>query len=211
MKSLRFVLPVLAAALVLASCAAKLPQADVDAANAAFAEATTAQAAALAADSFKVASDANDALQANLNAKDYGKTKALAKALLDASTKAKTDAATGLEAAKAEITQLGTDIAAEIPAIQKNLAKGRREEGQGRQQGDQGRPRRRPQGSRRCPGSHGRRRFRHRPQGPQGFPRRLQGRSLRRWFRRVSFFSMKNEKPPQGGFFCVVLPTSLTL
>jgi hypothetical protein len=123
MKSLRFVLPVLAAALVLASCAAKLPQADVDAANAAFADATTAQAAALAADSFKVASDANDALQANLNAKDYGKTKALAKALLDASTKAKADAATGLEAAKAEIAQLGTDIAAEIPAIQKNLAK----------------------------------------------------------------------------------------
>jgi hypothetical protein len=123
MKSLRLALPLVAIALVLASCAAKLPQAEVDAANAAFAEAKTAQADVLAIESFKVASDSNDALQANLNAKDYGKTKALAKALLDSSTKAKTDAATGLESAKAEIAQLGTDIGAEIPAIQKNLAK----------------------------------------------------------------------------------------
>jgi hypothetical protein len=121
MKYLRFVLPVVAVALVLASCTAKLPQADVDAANAAFAEAKTAQADVLAADSYKAASDANDALQANLNAKNYGKTKALAKTLLDASTKAKTDAAAGLDAAKANVTQLGTDIAAEVTSIQKNL------------------------------------------------------------------------------------------
>jgi hypothetical protein len=117
MKYLRFALPVVALALVFASCAAKLPQADVDAANAAFADAKTAQADVLAADSYKAASDANDALQANLNAKDYGKTKNLAKALLDASTKAKTDAATGLEAAKAEITQLGTDLPAEVTSL----------------------------------------------------------------------------------------------
>jgi hypothetical protein len=117
MKYLRFALPVVAAALVFASCAAKLPQADVDAANAAFADAKTAQADVLAADSFKAASDANDALQANLNAKDYGKTKNLAKALLDASTKAKTDAATALDAAKAESTQLATDIPAEVTSL----------------------------------------------------------------------------------------------
>jgi hypothetical protein len=121
MKYLRFALPVVALALVFASCAAKLPQADVDAANAAFAEAKTSQADVLAADSFKAANAANDALQANLNAKDYGKTKALAKALLDASAKAKTDAAAGLEAAKANVAQLGTDIAAEVTSIQKNL------------------------------------------------------------------------------------------
>src|SRR5512133_1405801 len=106
MKSLRLVLPVVAMALVLASCAAKLPQAEVDAANAAFAEAKTAQADVLAVESFKLASDSNDALQANLNAKDYGKTKKLAMALLDASAKAKTDAIAGLEAAKVEIVQL---------------------------------------------------------------------------------------------------------
>ena len=117
MKYLRFALPVVALALVFASCAAKLPQADVDAANAAFADAKTAQADVLAADSYKAASDANDALQANLNAKDYGKTKPLAKALLDASTKAKADAATGLTAAKAEITQLGTDIPAAVTSL----------------------------------------------------------------------------------------------
>jgi hypothetical protein len=121
MKTLRFALPLVALALVFASCAAKLPQADVDAANAAFAEAQTVQAQVLAADSFKAASAANDALQANLNAKDYGKTKALAKALLDASAKAKADAAAGLDAAKATVAQLGTDIAAEALSVQKNL------------------------------------------------------------------------------------------
>jgi hypothetical protein len=121
MKYLRFALPVVALSFVFASCAAKLPQADVDVANAAFAEAKTAQADVLAADSFKAASAANDALQANLNAKDYGKTKALAKTLADASAKAKADAAAGLDAAKANVAQLGTDIAAEVASIQKNL------------------------------------------------------------------------------------------
>jgi hypothetical protein len=123
MKYLRFALPLVALSLVFASCGAKLPQADVDAANAAFAQAKTAQADVLAADAFAAANAANDALQANLNAKDYGKTKALAKALLDASNAAKTGAAAGLETAKATVAQLGTDIAAEIPAIQKNYAK----------------------------------------------------------------------------------------
>jgi hypothetical protein len=123
MKYLRSAFVVLAAALLLASCAAKLPQADVDAANAAFAEAKTAQADVLAADSFKAANDANDALQANLNAKDYGKTKALAKTLLDTSKKATTDAAAGLEAAKANVAQLGTDITAEIASVNANFKK----------------------------------------------------------------------------------------
>ncbi len=123
MKYLRLALPVLALSLVFASCAAKLPQADVDAANAAFAEAKTAQAEVLAADAFTAANAANDALQANLNAKDYGKTKALAKALLDASGKAKAAATAGLETAKATVAQLVTDIGAEIPAIQKNYSK----------------------------------------------------------------------------------------
>jgi len=123
MRYLKVLLPVLALSLVFASCAAKLPQADVDAANAAFADAKAAQADVLAADSFKAASDANDALQANLSAKDYGKTKALAAALSAAALKAKTDAAAGLDAAKADVAKLGTDIAAEIPAVQKIYAK----------------------------------------------------------------------------------------
>jgi hypothetical protein len=121
MKYLRIALPLLAFALVLSSCAAKLPKAEVDAANAAFAEAQTAQADVLAADSFKAAVAANEALQANLNAKDYGKTKPLAKTLLDASKKAAADAVSGLEAAKANVAQLGTDIAAEAASVQKNL------------------------------------------------------------------------------------------
>jgi len=122
MRFLRVVAPIAAVALLFASCAAKLPQAEVDAAAAAFAEAKAAQADALAADAFKVASDANDALQSNLTAKEYGKTKALAKTLLDASASAKTAAAAGLETAKASIAQLGGDIGAEIPSLQKALA-----------------------------------------------------------------------------------------
>jgi hypothetical protein len=123
MRYLKVLLPLLALSLVFASCAAKLPQAEVDAANAAFAEAKAAQADILAADSFAAANTANEALQANLNAKDYGKTKALAKTLADASAKAKADAVTGLEAVKAEVAQLGTDIGAAIPALQKVYAK----------------------------------------------------------------------------------------
>jgi hypothetical protein len=122
MRYLKVVLPVALIAASLVACSPKLPQADVDAANAAFNDAKTAQADVFAADSWKAASDANDALQANLTAKDYGKTKALAKTLLDDSTKAKADAATGLEAAKANVTQLGTDISALLPTVQKELS-----------------------------------------------------------------------------------------
>ena len=123
MKYLKVFFSLAALSLVLASCAAKLPLADVDAANAAFAEAKTAQADVLAADSFAAASAANDALQANLNTKSYGKTKALAAALTAAAVKAKSDAVAGLEAAKTEVAQLGTDIGAEIPSAQKLYAK----------------------------------------------------------------------------------------
>jgi hypothetical protein len=122
MRYLKAVLPVAVLALLVASCAAKLPQADVDAATAAFTDAKTAQADVYAADSWKAASDANDALQANLTAKDYGKTKDLAKALLDASTKAKSDVAAGMEAAKADVAQLTTDVTALVPVVQKDLS-----------------------------------------------------------------------------------------
>jgi hypothetical protein len=122
MKYLKVALPVVALALLVAACAAKLPQSDVDAATAAFADAKAAQAELFAADSWKAASDANDALQANLASKSYGKTKALAKSLLDLSAKAKSDAAIGLEAAKGEVAQLVTEVNALLPAVQKDYA-----------------------------------------------------------------------------------------
>ena len=108
------------------ACAAKLPHAEVDAANIAFAEAQTAQAEVLAAAAFSAAAAANDALQANLNAKEYGKTKALAKTLLDASVKARIDSTAGLEAAKTDVAQLANYIAAELPAVQRNFTKAAR-------------------------------------------------------------------------------------
>jgi hypothetical protein len=122
MKQLKVVLAIAALTVLVASCAAKLPQADVDAATAALADATTAQADIYAPESFTAASDANAALTANLEAKEYGKTKNLAKALLDASTKAKADAETALEAAKADVTTLTTDVTALLPTVQDELA-----------------------------------------------------------------------------------------
>ncbi len=122
MKHLKVFLPLVALALVFASCSPKLPQADVDAANASFAAAQAAKADLYAVESFKAAAAANEALAANLTAKDYGKTKTLAKALLDASGKATTEAATGLEAAKTESAALATAVEALIPAVKKELA-----------------------------------------------------------------------------------------
>jgi hypothetical protein len=122
MKQLKVVLFTAAIVLLAASCAAKLPQADVDTANAAFTEATSAQADVYAPDSFKAASDANAALTANLEAKDYGKTKDLAKALLDASTKAKTDTDTAVTAIKTDVATLSADITALVPVVQDELA-----------------------------------------------------------------------------------------
>ncbi len=122
MKQLKVVLALAALTVLVASCAAKLPQADVDAANAAFAAATTAQADIYAPESFTAASDANAALTANLDAKEYGKTRDLAKALLDASTKAQADAETALEAAKADVTALTADVNTLLPTVQDELA-----------------------------------------------------------------------------------------
>jgi predicted nucleic acid-binding Zn-ribbon protein len=122
MKQLKVVLFSVAVVLLAASCAAKRPQADVDAANAAFAAAATVKADVYAADSFKAASDANDALTANLNAKEYGKTAALAKTLLDASNKASADANTAIEAVKGEVATLTTDVNALLPVVQEELA-----------------------------------------------------------------------------------------
>jgi len=122
MKLLKFV-PILAVALLAVACAPSIPQKDVDAANAAFADAKAAQADVFAPDSFKAASDANAALQANLDAKDYGKTADLAKAVVDASTKAKTDAAAGVDAAKADVAKLSTDVPALAALVKKELDK----------------------------------------------------------------------------------------
>jgi hypothetical protein len=116
MKYLKY-LTIVAISFALFACSAKLPQATVDAANAAFNDAKTALADQYAPESFKAASDANDALQANLIAKEYEKTEALAKAVTETATKAKDDAATGLATAKTDAATLVTDINALLPTV----------------------------------------------------------------------------------------------
>lgn len=122
MKLLKLI-PVLAVALLAVSCGPALPQKDVDAAVAAFADAKTAQADVFAADAFKIANDANDALQANLTAKEYAKTADLAKAVVDASAKAKDAAAAGLETAKTEVTKLAAEVPVLAALVKKELDK----------------------------------------------------------------------------------------
>lgn len=111
------VIGVVLVALVLFSCAPKLAQKDLDAANAVFAEAQNAKADVYAAAEFQAAQDAKAALEAELAAqeaktsgKDYKKANELIKAFADASKKAKDAAAAGMEAAKNEVAQMVTDV-----------------------------------------------------------------------------------------------------
>jgi len=122
MKLMKLV-PVFALALLAMSCAPSIPQADVDAANAAFNDAKTAQADVYAPDSFRVASNANDALQSNLSAKDYGKTADLAKAVVETSNKAKADVAAGIETVKTDVATLTTDVTTISDLVKKELDK----------------------------------------------------------------------------------------
>ena len=112
-------------ALTLFSCAPKLAQKDLDAANAAFADAQNAKADVYAPDEFKAAQDAKAALDAELAAQDaktsgksYKQANDLIKAFADASKKAKDAAATNMDKVKGEVAQLITDIDAQYAAVQ---------------------------------------------------------------------------------------------
>lgn len=129
MKYLKVVALVLAAGLVV-GCAAKLPQKDVDAANAAFADAQAAKADVYAPTEFTAAQDAKNALDTELAAqeaktsgKSYKQTATLAKALTDAAKKAKDAAATGLESAKSEVATLISDTQTVVNAVKADAAK----------------------------------------------------------------------------------------
>jgi hypothetical protein len=122
MKLLKFV-PVLALAFLAVACAPSIPQKDVDAAAAAVADVKTAQADVFAATEFKAVSDADAALQANITAKEFGKTAELAKAVVTAAEAAKTAAAAGVEAAKADVAKLVADLPATATLVKKELDK----------------------------------------------------------------------------------------
>ena len=116
MKYLKVVALVLVAALVV-SCAAKLPQKELDAASAMMTEAQNAKADVYAPTEFQAAADAKTALDTELavqdalkSGKNYKQTTALAKALLDTATKAKTAAVANVETVKNEAATLVTDV-----------------------------------------------------------------------------------------------------
>jgi hypothetical protein len=96
------------------------PTADVDAAKASIANASTAGAADYAAESLKAAEDAQAALDAELKAqegkwvKSYDKAKELAAAAKAAGEKAAADTTAGKEKAKADATQAIADAKAAL-------------------------------------------------------------------------------------------------
>ena len=104
-------------AVTTAGCAAP-PTADIDAAKAAVATATTARASEYAADSLKAAQDAQAAVDAELKAqesnliKSYDKTRELATAAKAAGDKAAADAVAGKAAADAVVARAKADAAA---------------------------------------------------------------------------------------------------
>jgi hypothetical protein len=116
MKYLKVVALVLVAALVV-SCAAKLPQKELDAANAMMAEAQNAKADVYAPTEYQAAADAKTALDTELavqealqSGKNYKQTKELTKTLLDTATKAKDAAVANIETVKSEAATLVTDV-----------------------------------------------------------------------------------------------------
>jgi hypothetical protein len=128
MKVLKVLALVLVASLAV-SCAAKLPQKDVDAANAAYAAAQTAKADVYAPTEFQAATDAKNALDAELAAqaaktsgKSYKQTETLVKTFADAAKKANDAAAAGLATAKTAAGTLLTDSQALVAAVKADAA-----------------------------------------------------------------------------------------
>jgi len=128
MKYLKVVALVLVVALA-ASCAAKIPQKDIDAANTAMTDAQNAKADVYAPTEFQAATDAKTALDTELAAqealqsgKSYKQTTTLAKALLDAATKAKTAAVANMETAKTDAAALVTDVQAAYAIVKAESA-----------------------------------------------------------------------------------------
>ena len=106
------VVGVVLVALLLFSCAPKLAQKDLDAANALFAEAQEAKADVYAPDEFLAAQDAKT------SGKSYKQANDLIKAFADASKKAKEAAATNMEHVKNEVAQLIADVDAQYTTVQ---------------------------------------------------------------------------------------------
>lgn len=123
MKYLKVVALVLVAALVV-SCAAKLPQKELDAANAMMTEAQNAKADVYAPTEYQAAADAKTALDTELavqealqSGKNYKQTKELTKTLLDTATKAKDAAVANIETVKNEAATLVTDVQAAFATV----------------------------------------------------------------------------------------------
>ncbi|MGO9307654.1 MAG: DUF4398 domain-containing protein [Spirochaetia bacterium] len=128
MKHAKVFLPI-ALALVVGACA-RPPQADIDAARAAVADAAkNADIVAYAPDTLKSAQDKLAQMESELTAKHYDKVKALA---LDARATAGTaanDAARGKEKAQADATALIAALQQALPDAAKKLASAKRVRG----------------------------------------------------------------------------------
>jgi hypothetical protein len=128
MKYARIFLPI-ALALVIGACA-RPPQADIDAARKAVADAAkNADVVAYAPETLKSAEDKLAQMEAELTAKHYDKVKALALDAKTAAGAAAGEAARGREKAKADATALVAALKQAIPDTAKKLADAARARG----------------------------------------------------------------------------------
>jgi hypothetical protein len=121
MKYARIFFPIVLA-LVIGACA-RPPQADIDAARKAVAEAgKNADIAAYAPETLKSAQDKLAQMEAELTAKHYDKVKSLALDAKAVATNAMSEAARGKEKARADATALISALKQAIPEAAKKLA-----------------------------------------------------------------------------------------
>jgi hypothetical protein len=128
MKYAKVFLPLLLA-LIVAACA-KPPQADIDAARTAVADAAkNADIVAYAPDTLKSAQDKLAQMETELTAKHYDKVKALALDAKATAGTAATDAAKGKQKAQADATALIAALKQALPDASKKLAAAKRVRG----------------------------------------------------------------------------------
>jgi hypothetical protein len=128
MKYAKVFLPIVLALLV--GACAKPPQADIDAARTAVADAAkNADIVAYAPDTLKSAQDKLAQMETELTAKHYDKVKALAQDAKATAGTAASDAAKGKEKAQADATALIAALKQALPEASKKLADARRVRG----------------------------------------------------------------------------------
>ena len=131
------IVPLIAIALIAVACGSSVPQADVDAANAALETASADDASVYAPEAYTAAQDAKNALDAEMKAqagsfsafRSYTKATELAASAKSAAEKAGQEAAAGKEAARNDATTIIADARTTLTEARALLSKAPRGKG----------------------------------------------------------------------------------